>query len=128
MLPAGMARAFAEPPQSPAQRLFSKMSVTYTADSKTNVESCVFGGDPDCSQCGCSISAGLHWIGGIKVAGPLKVRHLVRASMATGTAVNRIFPHKTQIPRWNHSAVPLPSLAQIESVQDHDYVDTLKKN
>ncbi|MGA3204757.1 MAG: radical SAM protein [Bryobacteraceae bacterium] len=89
MLPEGMVRAFVEPPASPAQCLFSKMSVNYTADLKTKVEPCVFGGDPDCSQCGCSISAGLHWIGGLKIAGPLKVEHLVRASVAIGKGVNR---------------------------------------
>jgi sulfatase maturation enzyme AslB (radical SAM superfamily) len=89
MLPEGMARAFAEPPQSPAQCLFSKMSVNYTADLKTRVEPCVFGGDPDCSQCGCSISAGLQWIGGLKIAGPLRVEHLVRASVAIGKGVHR---------------------------------------
>ncbi|MGA3187926.1 MAG: radical SAM protein [Bryobacteraceae bacterium] len=89
MLPEGMARAFVEPPQSPAHCLFAKMSVNYTADLKTNVEPCVFGGDPDCSQCGCSISAGLHWIGGLKVAGPLRVEHLVRASVAIGKGVKR---------------------------------------
>jgi sulfatase maturation enzyme AslB (radical SAM superfamily) len=128
MLPEAMARSFAEPPESPSQCLFSQMSVNYTADLKTNVEPCVFGGDPDCSQCGCSISAGLHWIGGIKVAGPLKVRHLVRASMATGAAVNRIFPHKTQIARWNHATVPPASLVQIEAAPETDYADTLKKS
>jgi sulfatase maturation enzyme AslB (radical SAM superfamily) len=128
MLPAGMARAFAEPPQSPAECLFSKMSVNYTADLKTNVEPCVFGGDPDCSQCGCSISAGLHWIGGIGVAGPLKVRHLVRASMATGAAVNRIFPHKTELTRWNPPPVPPHPLVQIEPPRPREYADTLKKN
>jgi sulfatase maturation enzyme AslB (radical SAM superfamily) len=89
MLPEGMVRAFVEPPESPAQCLFSKMSVNYTADLKTKVEPCVFGGDPDCSQCGCSISAGLHWIGGLKIAGPLRVEHLVRASVAIGKGVNR---------------------------------------
>jgi hypothetical protein len=89
MLPEGMVRAFVEPPESPAQCLFSKMSLNYTADLKTKVEPCVFGGDPDCSQCGCSISAGLHWIGGLKIAGPLRVEHLVRASVAIGKGVNR---------------------------------------
>ncbi len=127
MLPEGMARAFAEPPQSPAQCLFSKMSVNYTADLKTNVEPCVFGGDPDCSQCGCSISAGLHFIGAISAAGPLKVRHLVRASMATGAAVNRIFPHKTLLPRWNQPHETAIPLVQIEPPQEHDYAETSKK-
>jgi len=128
MLPGGMARAFAKPPQSPSQCLFAKMSVNYTADLKTNVEPCVFGGDPDCSQCGCSISAGLHWIGGINVAGPLKVGHLVRASVATGRVVNRVFPHKAQITRWSNPVEIPPALVQIEPAQTGDYVDTLKKN
>jgi sulfatase maturation enzyme AslB (radical SAM superfamily) len=128
MLPGSMARSFVEPPQSPAQCLFAKMSVNYTADLKTNVEPCVFGGDPDCSQCGCSISAGLHWIGGIGVAGPLKVRHLVQASVATGALVNRVFPHKTQLHRWSAPAENASGLVQIEPAQDRDYAETLKKN
>jgi sulfatase maturation enzyme AslB (radical SAM superfamily) len=127
MLPAGMAAAFAAPPESPAQCLFSKMSVNYTADLKTNVEPCVFGGDPDCSQCGCSISAGLHWIGGISVAGPLKVKHLVRASMATGRVVNHVFPHKTQVTRWSQPVDAPLNLVQIEPSPERDYADTLKK-
>ena len=128
MLPGDMARSFAEPPKSPADCLFSRMSVNYTADLKTNVEPCVFGGDPDCSQCGCSISAGLHWIGGIRVAGPLKVRHLVQASVATGSAVNRLFPHKTQLPRWNQPAEDSSNLVQIESAQERHFEETCKKN
>jgi sulfatase maturation enzyme AslB (radical SAM superfamily) len=129
MLPGDMAKAFVEPPKSPSECLFAKMSVNYTADLKTNVEPCVFGGDPDCSQCGCSISAGLHWIGGVRIAGPLKIQHLVRASVATGTVVNRIFPHKTQLRRWNHPATLPSSLVQIEThAEERDYADTLKKN
>jgi MoaA/NifB/PqqE/SkfB family radical SAM enzyme len=127
MLPGGMAAAFAAPPENPSRCLFSKMSVNYTADLKTNVEPCVFGGDPDCSQCGCSISAGLHWIGGISVAGPLKVKHLVRASMATGRVVNRVFPHKTQPTRWSQPVDPPLNLVQIEPSPERDYADTLKK-
>lgn len=126
MLPEGMARAFADPPKSPADCLFSKMSVNYTADLKTYVEPCVFGGDPDCSQCGCSISAGLHWIGGLKVAGPLKVKHLAGASAATGAAVNRLFPHATNLSRWTRSELP-SHLVQIESAEEDDYAETSPK-
>jgi MoaA/NifB/PqqE/SkfB family radical SAM enzyme len=116
MLPEGMARAFAAPPSSPAECLFSKMSVNYTADLKTYVEPCVFGGDPDCSQCGCSISAGLHWIGALSVAGPLKVKHLVRASIGAGALVHRAFPHQPKPTRWTRPAVPPVDLVQIEEV------------
>jgi MoaA/NifB/PqqE/SkfB family radical SAM enzyme len=112
MLPEGMARAFAAPPASPKECLFAKFSVNYTADLKTHVEPCVFGGDPDCSQCGCSISAGLHWIGGIKVAGPLKVRHLAEASTATGAWVNRVFPRRAILSRW--AGAEGATLVQIE--------------
>jgi MoaA/NifB/PqqE/SkfB family radical SAM enzyme len=127
MLPDGMARAFSHPPENPEQCLFSKMSVNYSADLKTNVEPCVFGGDPDCSRCGCSISAGLHWIGGLTVAGPLKIKHLVRGSAATGAFVNRVFPHKTQLRRWSQPSTPI-NLVQIESTSSHesDYADTYK--
>jgi hypothetical protein len=124
MLPEGMARAFSDPPQSPNQCLFAKMSVDYTADLKTNVEPCVFGGDPDCSRCGCSISAGLHWIGGIKVAGPLKIKHLALASVTTGAFVNRLFPHQTHLARWSPSVAQ--NLVQISPTVD-DLVDSLKK-
>jgi MoaA/NifB/PqqE/SkfB family radical SAM enzyme len=124
MLPEGMARAFSDPPQSPDRCLFAKMSVNYTADLKTNVEPCVFGGDPDCSRCGCSISAGLHWIGGLKVAGPLKINHLALASVATGALVNRMFPHQSHLPRWCPSD---RNLVQISPSRADDLVDSLKK-
>lgn len=127
MLPDGMARAFSDPPESPDQCLFAKMSVNYTADLRTNVEPCVFGGDPDCGNCGCSISAGLHWIGGIKVAGPLKVKHLALASVATGAIVNRVFPHQTQISRWSRPSETPSGLVQIESAQETDFEETYRK-
>ncbi len=53
-VPDGMAKAFLAPPSSPEDSIFSRMSANYTADFKTPVEPCVFGGDPDCAQCGCS--------------------------------------------------------------------------
>ncbi len=126
MLPEGMARAFNAPPESPADCLFAKMSVNYTADLRTNVEPCVFGGDPDCSQCGCSISAGLHWIGGLNVAGPLKVKHLAQASIATGAAVNRVVPRAAHPSRWTRPE-GFPALVQIEPAAEYDYGDTVKK-
>jgi MoaA/NifB/PqqE/SkfB family radical SAM enzyme len=116
MLPEGMARAFAAPPSTPTECLFAKMSVNYTADLRTRVEPCVFGGDPDCSQCGCSISAGLHWIGGVKIAGPLHIQHAVRGSMYAGSLVNRLLPHRAALPRWDSGPVVTPhtSLVQID--------------
>lgn len=125
MLPEGMARAFTDPPRNPAECLFAKMSVNYSADLKTSVEPCVFGGDPDCNQCGCSISAGLHWIGGLSAAGPLKIKHLVHGSMMSGSVVNRVFPHKTRISRWSRPHET--TLIQIKSVRESYFADTYKE-
>ena len=85
-----MARAFVNPPSNPESCLFSRMSVNYSADLESRVEPCVFGGTPDCSQCGCSISSALHWIKDERIAGPLRVGHVVTSSLAVGTAVNRM--------------------------------------
>jgi hypothetical protein len=60
------------------------VSVNYSADLKTRVEPCFFGGNPDCSQCGCAVSAGLHWLHERPLALGLKAGHLIDASLALG--------------------------------------------
>ena len=97
----GIMQAFVNPPENPEKCLFSKMSVNYSADFKSRVEPCVFGGTPDCSQCGCAMSGALHWVEGVKVAGPLRVGHLVKGSMAIGAAVNRLSSGAEKLQRWH---------------------------
>ncbi len=95
---AGYARALLNPPASPADCTFSRLSRNYSADLRTHVEPCVFGGDPDCSQCGCSASAATHWVSEISLVGPLKAKHLLHGSMHVGSAVARL-KRMTQ-PAW----------------------------
>jgi hypothetical protein len=99
----GLMNAFLSPPDSPSSCLFSTLSVNYTADLRTRVEPCVFGGTPNCVECGCSISMGLHWLGEIAVARPLRARHLIRGSLAIGRTVNRV-RHQGQGLRWDNDA------------------------
>ena len=66
----GLAKGFLHPPKNPEDCVFAKMSANYSADLRSRVEPCVFGGSPDCSQCGCAVSSGLHWVRTVKVAGP----------------------------------------------------------
>jgi MoaA/NifB/PqqE/SkfB family radical SAM enzyme len=101
----GIARAIVHPPSNPDDCLFSKASVNYSADLQSRVEPCVFGGTPDCSQCGCAISSGLHWIKSIKLAGPVKIDHFVRSSIGLGLLVDRLRSQSTQPSRW-HSEPP----------------------
>lgn len=107
----GVMRAVLNPPDTPQDCLFSRMSVNYSADLKTRVEPCVFGGTPDCSQCGCAISSGLHWIKQIKVGGMVKVDHLVRGSMALGKWVAHLADGDTG--RWETPQGPGDTLVQI---------------
>jgi MoaA/NifB/PqqE/SkfB family radical SAM enzyme len=84
ILPHGATEAFARPPASPEECTFSRVSVNYSADLKTRVQPCFFGGNPDCSQCGCAVSAGLHWLRERPIALGLRARHLIDASLAIG--------------------------------------------
>jgi organic radical activating enzyme len=112
----GMAQTFIEPPANPQECLFSKMSVNYSADLKSRVEPCVFGGTPDCQQCGCAMSSALHWIKTIKVAGPVKIDHLVRGSVAIGAAVARLTPKAAEPERWKGSAAPMKTEDQLVQI------------
>lgn len=96
----GLAGAFLNPPSSPQDCLFAKMSANYSADLRSRVEPCVFGGNPDCSQCGCAASTGLHWVRGLKVAGGLKVDHFVGSSVKVGTMMSQLRSRRAQPMRW----------------------------
>jgi hypothetical protein len=96
----GVARAFGDPPSSPDLCTFAKMSVNYSADLETQVEPCVFGGNPDCSQCGCGVTALLHHVGTLRIAGPLRARHVMHSSIAIGRFVSRLRPDATKVRRW----------------------------
>lgn len=97
----GFGEKVLRPPTSPADCVFAKMSVNYSADLRSRVEPCVFGGSPDCSQCGCAISMGLHWVRDLKVAGPVKVNHFIEGSLNVGRMVNRIRTGQPTPSRWD---------------------------
>jgi Radical SAM superfamily len=97
----GIAQALLKPPSNPKECLFSKMSTNYSADLQSRVEPCIFGGTPDCTQCGCAISAGLHYAQGVRLGGPLKVSHLVIGSVAVGSLMNRFRRVGGKPGRWN---------------------------
>ena len=108
----GMARALLSPPANPSACLFSKMSTNYSADLKTRVEPCVFGGTPDCSQCGCMATTGIRFVEETKLLGPLKAGHLVSASVGIGLAVNRLRESSPTPARWR------PGLPQLGRDQE----------
>jgi hypothetical protein len=127
LMPQGVAKAFVNPPVSPEMCLFSKMSVNYSADLRTQVEPCVFGGAPDCTQCGCSISSVLHWIQNETVLGPVRVGHLARLSLKTGKLLGKMRRGRQSPRRWeSDGSLPAPRapLVQIKTeLQGENEVD-----
>lgn len=115
LTPQGYAHALLHPPASPKECGFSRLSKNYSADLTTRVEPCVFGGDPDCSQCGCSASAATHWVSAIRVLGPLRAKHLLRGSMRIGTAMARL--QDIALPAWRQRDITLQSPGDTSLVQ-----------
>ena len=96
----GIAQALQSPPVTPHDCMFARMSTNYSADLQTRVEPCIFGGTPDCSQCGCAISAGLHWLKAVPVARLVKIETLVNGSVALGTVLGKLRREYDPNPRW----------------------------
>jgi MoaA/NifB/PqqE/SkfB family radical SAM enzyme len=76
----GLLDEIATPPQSPQECIFARTTTTISADLKTKITPCQFGGDPDCAQCGCIASMGLAAVGHYKLAGPLTTGQIFMAS------------------------------------------------
>jgi sulfatase maturation enzyme AslB (radical SAM superfamily) len=79
-LPDAVIQGYLKPPASPADCLFARTTLCVTADLKSRITPCQFGGNPDCSQCGCMASAGLSHVGDYRILGLLPVRSLYEAS------------------------------------------------
>ena len=78
---------FLAPPSKPSDCIFANTTRTITADLKTRVGPCQFGGNPDCSQCGCVASAGLNSLGRLKIAGRVRVGWIYEESFKIGSVV-----------------------------------------
>src|SRR5262245_16829359 len=78
---------FLDPPSKPSDCTFAKTTRSITADLKTAVGPCQFGGNPDCSQCGCMASAGLNSLCKVKVAGKIPLQWIYDESFKIGNVV-----------------------------------------
>jgi len=85
-MPEQMIRQFAAPPHSPEECIFALTTQTLSADLKTKVVPCQFGGNPDCSACGCAASMGLAAVGAHRLGGLISLGTIMRASMRVGQA------------------------------------------
>jgi MoaA/NifB/PqqE/SkfB family radical SAM enzyme len=78
------------PPQTPDDCIFTKTTACLSADLKHAITPCQYGGDPDCTQCGCLASVGLDAVGRHKIAGLMPVKHVFAGSLAVGRMVRQL--------------------------------------
>jgi len=88
----GTIREFAHPPLSPQECLFSQTTLNISADLKTRISPCQFGGDPDCSRCGCMASMGLAAVAHHEIPGGIPVGQIYRGSARIGKWAQRWVP------------------------------------
>jgi MoaA/NifB/PqqE/SkfB family radical SAM enzyme len=74
----------ATPPHNPDECVFALTTQTISADLKTKITPCQFGGNPDCGSCGCIASMGLAAIAAHKLGGFIPVGAIFRASVKIG--------------------------------------------
>ncbi len=77
-------RQFASPPHRPQDCVFALTTQTLSADLKTNITPCQFGGNPDCASCGCVASMYLTAVAAHKLGGILPVGAIFKASIKIG--------------------------------------------
>lgn len=79
-MPEAVIREMESPPGNPDECIFARTTETISADLRTSISPCQFGGNPDCKQCGCIASMGLAAVGHYRVLGHLTAGHLFMAS------------------------------------------------
>jgi len=83
----GMLNVYARPPESPDDCIFAQTTACFSSDLERRITPCQFGGNPDCSNCGCIASAGLEAIGRHRLRGGIPVGRIFYASLRVGKAV-----------------------------------------
>ncbi|HWY09577.1 MAG TPA: radical SAM protein [Candidatus Acidoferrales bacterium] len=83
-MPEVVIEQFANPPHGPEDCVFALTTQTLSADLETKITPCQFGGNPDCSSCGCIASMGLASVAAHKLGGILAVGTIFKASVKIG--------------------------------------------
>lgn len=103
-MPEAVIQEIESPPRNPNECIFARTTKMVSADLRTLITPCQFGGDPDCEQCGCIASMALAAVGHHHVVGRLTAGRLFMASDRVGKGWKRLtqcFSRK--------SAHPIPS-------------------
>jgi MoaA/NifB/PqqE/SkfB family radical SAM enzyme len=78
------------PPQNPDECIFAKTTACLSSDLKRKITPCQYGGDPDCTQCGCMASVGLAALGDHRLGGLVSLRTIFNTSFKIGSGMRRL--------------------------------------
>jgi MoaA/NifB/PqqE/SkfB family radical SAM enzyme len=82
--PDSVLNGYLRPPDSPKECIFSQTTTCVSADLKTPISPCQFGGKPVCAECGCVASAALACVGRYRLGGLVKVGDIFSWSQRFG--------------------------------------------
>jgi len=94
--PKGLLDAYMTPPTSPDDCVFARTTTTVSADLKTKITPCQFGGTPDCENCGCVASAALAAVARHHVWGVIPVGTIFTGSVRVGERFKRLRPAEAE--------------------------------
>ena len=84
-------QGYLHPPPNPESCIFAQTTACYSSDLKKQITPCQFGGNPDCTQCGCMASAGLDAVARYKLPGGVVTAGQVYwASLKVGSGMRRL--------------------------------------
>ena len=87
-MPESLVRQYGTPPDGPDDCIFAQTTSCISADFEHRITPCQFGGNPDCSQCGCMASAGLKAVGAHKIiGGTVRVGAIFETSLKIGRSL-----------------------------------------
>jgi len=83
-LPDRVLEGYYHAPASPQECIFAQTTSCVSADLKTSISPCQFGGRPVCSECGCVASAALASVGSYRIGGLVRVSDIFAWSHRIG--------------------------------------------
>ena len=89
-MPRAVLDGYLRPPAAPEECIFAQSTVCVSADLKTRITPCQFGGRPVCAECGCMASSGLSSIGRWQLAGLVPISTLFSLSQKIGNLVGAV--------------------------------------
>jgi sulfatase maturation enzyme AslB (radical SAM superfamily) len=89
MIPS-VVRGYLQPPANPEACIFAKTTDCLSSDLQKPITPCQYGGNPDCTQCGCMASVGLAALGDYRLGGILPLRTIFTGSLAVGRAARAV--------------------------------------